>query len=98
LVCQTGKLLDILTGHQGPISALVFNPIQSMLASVSWDKTLRLWDIYEGGKSSTSVDTFDHSTDLIALAFRPDGKELCTSSLDGNLSFWDPINGFVLSL
>ncbi|CAF4553769.1 unnamed protein product, partial [Rotaria magnacalcarata] len=42
---KTGKLLDILSGHEGPISALTFgrNVTQTTLASCSWDKTLRTW-------------------------------------------------------
>lgn len=45
---QTGKVLDVLTGHAGPISALAFNPTSQILASVSWDKYLMIWDIFEG--------------------------------------------------
>jgi WD40 repeat protein len=33
---QTGKVLDVLTGHTGPISAVAFNPTSQILASVSW--------------------------------------------------------------
>jgi WD40 repeat protein len=40
----TGRLLEILAGHEGPVSALAFSPspTSSQLASVSWDKTLRV--------------------------------------------------------
>lgn len=27
---------------------------------------------------------------MLALCFRPDGKQLAASTLDGNISFWDP--------
>jgi len=30
---QTGKLLDVLTGHEGPVSSLAFSPIVNVLAS-----------------------------------------------------------------
>ncbi len=33
---QTGKVLDILSGHTGPVSCLAFNPTSQALASVSW--------------------------------------------------------------
>jgi periodic tryptophan protein 2 len=87
---QTGRLLDILRGHQGPISGLAFNPLQPTLASVSWDKTCRVWQVFEG---RTSIESFKHQTDVLAVAIRPDGKELCTSSLDGQLLFWDAAEG-----
>ena len=37
---QTGKLLDVLAGHEGPVTSVVFSPTQpGFLASGSWDKT-----------------------------------------------------------
>ena len=36
------------------------------------------------------VDTLHHNgSDVLAVAFRPDGKELVTSALDGHLYIWD---------
>ena len=47
---KTGRLLDILAGHQGPVAQLAFSPTLSLLVSGSWDKTVRyagseLWDL-----------------------------------------------------
>ncbi|KAG0301506.1 hypothetical protein BGZ98_008287 [Dissophora globulifera] len=83
---QTGKLLDILAGHTAPISGLAFSPTAQFLASSSWDRTIRTWDVFGRGKS---VESFTHMSEVLALAFRPDGKELCGSTLDGQLSFWN---------
>jgi periodic tryptophan protein 2 len=38
---QTGKLLDVLSGHKGPVSCLAFDSVSGILASGSWDKTVR---------------------------------------------------------
>lgn len=43
---KTAKLLDILAAHEGPVIALQFSPTQPILASASWDKTVRTWDIF----------------------------------------------------
>ncbi|KAF9971759.1 hypothetical protein BGZ73_005212 [Actinomortierella ambigua] len=83
---QTGKLLDILSGHGAPVSGLAFSPTAQFLASSSWDKTIRTWDVFGRGKT---VETYTHTSEVLALAFRPDGKELCGSTLDGQLSFWN---------
>lgn len=91
---QTGSLLDILSGHEGPVSGLAFMPnSENLLASCSWDKTVRIWNLF--GKKRSN-ETLVHTSDVLALAFRPDGKELCVATLDGQLSFWDPKEGIQL--
>lgn len=87
---QTGRLLDVVTGHEGPISSLAYNASQSMLASGSWDGTVRLWDVFTG---KGHVETLENATDVLALCYRPDGKELCSATLDGKLNVWDTYNG-----
>ncbi|GBE83819.1 Periodic tryptophan protein 2 homolog [Sparassis crispa] len=87
---QTGRLLDVLSGHTAPVSSLAFSPAGNILASGSWDHTVRLWTVF--GRSH-NVDPFQLSADVLALAFRPDGKELVAASLDGQLVFLDVNEG-----
>ncbi|KAF7316426.1 Small nucleolar ribonucleoprotein complex subunit [Mycena indigotica] len=88
---QTGKLLDVLTGHEGPISALDFSPSgANQLASGSWDRTIRVWNVF--GRSR-AVEPLTISSDVLAVAFRPDGKEIAASSLDGQIAFFDVEKG-----
>ncbi|KAF7318872.1 Small nucleolar ribonucleoprotein complex subunit [Mycena chlorophos] len=88
---QTGKLLDILTGHEGPISALDFSPSgANQLASGSWDRTIRVWNVF--GRSR-AVEPLTMSSDVLAVTFRPDGRELAASSLDGQIAFFDVEKG-----
>ncbi|KAI0322860.1 WD repeat protein [Amylostereum chailletii] len=82
---QTGKLLDVLAGHEGPVNALSFSPTTNVLASGSWDKTVRVWNVF--GRSH-AVEPFQLNTDVLSLAFRPDGQELVVSTLDGQLTFF----------
>ena len=61
---QTGKLLDILTGHEGPISSLAFSPSgNNQLASASWDRTVRVWNVF--GRSR-AVEPFTLTSDALA--------------------------------
>jgi periodic tryptophan protein 2 len=83
---QTGKLLDILTGHTAPVSSLSFSPSGNQLGSASWDRSVRVWNMY--GRNSLS-EPFQLSADVLAIAFRPDGKELAASTLDGQIFFFD---------
>jgi periodic tryptophan protein 2 len=63
------------------------------LASSSWDKTVRLWDVFE---SKGAVETFQLSHDVLTLAYRPDGKQIACSTLDGQIHFWDPLDGLLM--
>ncbi|TPX32377.1 hypothetical protein SmJEL517_g04533 [Synchytrium microbalum] len=83
---STGRLLDVLSGHTGPISGLVFSPIEGRVASCSWDRTVRLWDVFS---RNVPTESFDHQSEVLALAYRPDGRQLAASTLDGQISFWD---------
>ncbi|XP_057968885.1 periodic tryptophan protein 2 [Malania oleifera] len=90
---KTGRLLDILSGHEGPVHGLMFSPINAALASSSWDRTVRLWDVFEG---KGAVETFPHTHDVLTVVYRPDGKQLACSTLDGQIHFWDPIDGLLM--
>ncbi|PLW11233.1 hypothetical protein PCANC_10423 [Puccinia coronata f. sp. avenae] len=92
---QTGKIVDILTGHEGPISSLAFSPLGDKLASVSWDKTVRIWEMY-GRKNG--VEPLQLASDGLAVAFRPDGAEVAVSTLDGQIAFFDVAEGKQKSL
>ncbi|KAL4230154.1 U3 snoRNP protein [Mactra antiquata] len=85
---QTGRLLEILASHEGPVSCLSFSPSQSLLASGSWDKTVKLWDVFE---NKGAKETLTLSSDVLAVSFRPDGGELAVSTLNAQISFWDPV-------
>jgi periodic tryptophan protein 2 len=47
---------------------------------------------------SRAVEPFQLNSDVLAIAFRPDGKELAASTLDGSIVFWDVINGKQINL
>eukprot|EP01038_Epipyxis_sp_PR26KG_P014178 gene14178-19024_t len=91
---QTGRLLDVLAGHEGPIACLDFSNQNGILASGSWDGTCKLWDVYK----NNCVETLEHGCDVLAVAFRPDSKEIATASTNGNITFWDVENGSQLSI
>ena len=84
---QTGQLLDQMSGHEGPISALSFAPQGGLLISGSWDRTVRLWNIF--GRTQTS-EPLTLQADVLAVAIRPDSQQAAVSTLDGQLTFWEP--------
>ena len=46
---------QVLAGHEGPVSTLSFSPKQSLLASGSWDKTVKLWDVFENKGAKENI-------------------------------------------
>jgi len=73
-----------LIGHQGEVNGLAFSPDGSMIASVSDDQTIKLWEL--NGKV---LQTFERHTDeFIRVSFSPDSQVIASSSGDGNVMLW----------
>jgi len=84
---QTGRLLEVLSGHEGPVSCLAFSPIKSILVSGSWDDTVRLWDVYS---QASPKEVISIGSNVLSLCYRPDGYEIAISSINGEIKFWTP--------
>jgi periodic tryptophan protein 2 len=87
---QTGKLLEVIDGHTGPISGLAFAPSGARLVSSSWDCTVRMWEPFARSSATSTGQVLSHGSQVLAVAFRPDGKEIAAACLSGELAFWDP--------
>lgn len=83
---QTGQLLEQLVGHEGPVSTLAFTSTGSNLISGSWDRTVRIWNIFARTQTSEPLQM---QSDVLGVACRPDGKELAVTTLDGQITFWN---------
>lgn len=91
---QTGKVLDVLAGHEGPVSCLAFSPNNDgILASGSWDFTIRTWDLFSRGHSTEAMR---NTSEVMSLCFRPDGKEISCSLSSGQICQWDIENSVVI--
>jgi cytochrome c len=74
----------ILEGHQGPIVALAVSPDASMLASASWDHSVRLWSLGDGAQRVLD----GHTQNVNGVAFTPDGKSLVSAGYDFTARVW----------
>jgi WD40 repeat protein len=80
-----GIEIQTLHGHIRGVSAVVFNPDASLLASASLDGTIRLWDMATG----TAVAVLEgHTLGVTGVAFSADGSLLVSSSYDGTIRLW----------
>ncbi|CAH01450.1 snoRNA-binding rRNA-processing protein PWP2 [Kluyveromyces lactis] len=87
---QTGQLVDTLSGHEGPISCLSFSNENGVLASASWDKTIRVWSLF--GRSQ-QVEPFEVFSDVLSISMKPDGQQIAASTLAGQILFFDVAEG-----
>ena len=78
--------ISVELGHGGPVCALAFQAGGSVLVSGSWDGGVKMWNLYNG---SVPSETLQHKADVVCLACRPDGKEICAGNVRGVLSFWN---------
>ena len=61
-----------------------------MIASGSWDNTVRIWDI-DTGKMLLKLDGF--KTYFNCVYFSPDGRRLASGSQDSIVRLWDAETG-----
>ncbi len=74
-----------LTGHEGWVSAVAISPDASLLASGSFDKTIRIWDLKTGELIRTLTG---HAASVVSLDISPDGQTLVSGSFDRTLKLW----------
>lgn len=80
--------LPIAAGHEGRVTGLALLPDWT-LASVSHDRTIRLWDLHTFRLLKTVKDA--HETPLQGIDYSPHREELVTWAMDNFAYVWDAV-------
>jgi WD40 repeat protein len=80
------KEIATLKGHKGIVSSLAFSPAGALLASGSWDGTVRVWELSTGRERSCFRWPIGR---VNALCYAPDGLRLAAAGDNGQVVIWD---------
>ncbi|WP_177154483.1 WD40 repeat domain-containing protein [Actinosynnema pretiosum] len=79
-----------LTGHTGAVYLTTFSPDGRTLATASYDRTVRLWDVTDRDAPKPLGEPLTGHGDWVSSAvFSPDGRTLASAGKDGSVRLWD---------
>ncbi len=84
----------VLTGHSDWVKSVVISPQSQIMASGSFDGTIKIWQLNIDGipLPEPIITLADHIKGVYALAISPDGKILVSGSFDGKIKIWQLAN------
>ncbi|KOM25793.1 hypothetical protein LR48_Vigan187s003300 [Vigna angularis] len=81
-----------LEEHASLITDVRFSPSMPRLATSSYDRTVRVWDVDNPGYTLRSFT--GHSASVMSLDFHPNKDDLiCSCDVDGEIRYWSIKNG-----
>ncbi|MEA5596367.1 eIF2A-related protein [Rivularia sp. UHCC 0363] len=81
---SNGKLLKTFKGHSDAVVSVSFSPDRKLLASASYDKSVKLWSL-----NPPKLPVLrGHEDRVLSVAWSPDGKMLASSSRDHTVKLW----------
>ena len=92
---KNGTRLGQWTGHSAQVSDLLLIN-STRLASSSWDKTIRIWDITTITSTKSSIMTLIGHTNYVWMSKLINSNTLASASMDSTMRLWDLSSGMLL--
>ena len=83
------EIAKSFSGHEADVYTVAVSPDNTKLATGSFDKTVRLWDVASG---KTIAIYRGHEGKVMCVAFSPDGATLASGSQDKTVRLWTVVS------
>ncbi|KAH7919497.1 WD40 repeat-like protein [Leucogyrophana mollusca] len=81
------KATKVFKGHTDFVESVIYFPDGRHMASGSWDKTIRIWNVESGQQVGESLE---HDSKVKAIAVSPDGGKIA-GRVEGGVIMWDVV-------
>ena len=89
---NSGFRIAVLKGHTRAVHGCVANQSGTTIASVSWDRSIKVWEGKTGKLLSTLQTKGQHNTPINCISFHPEGQLIAVGSWDTTVKIWDTFN------
>ncbi|MFV1966267.1 MAG: protein kinase [Pirellulaceae bacterium] len=86
------RAVTVVTLRHGEIYSVAFSPDSATIASASYDKGVKLWDV----ATQAELRTLQHENS-VCIVFSPDGNILACGSVDHTVRLWDVATGNLIA-
>ncbi len=83
----------VFKGHTNFVYSVAFSPKGELLATGSFDNTIKLWDFKTGKEKATLKG---HTNAVYCVAFSPNGEQLASASQDKTIRIWNVKDGTLI--
>ena len=83
---ESAEPIQVFSGHSGPVYAVDISPGGDLVATASFDGTLKIWNVSDGAERATYSG---HKGKVMSVAFSPDGQSLLSGGEDKTVKLWD---------
>lgn len=84
--CVGNQVTKRLVGHQGPVAQVAVSPDGKLVASCSFDKSIKIWNAEDGEFLGTLRG---HVGPVYRICWSRNSKHLASVSKDSTLKIWD---------